>query len=124
MPSDDPGSLSAADSGRVAAYIFDAFYSPGAQGRIQPLRRDLSRLTVRQYRNATADLIASFRPAPPPIGPERGLKAGYYKTRRFNQNDRVLERRSTPRSRSTSPTRARSATRSTRTSSRSAGKAR
>jgi cytochrome c553 len=92
MPSDDPGSLSADDAQRVAAYISDAFYSPTAQGRIKPLRRDLSRLTVRQYRNAAADLIASFRSPPPPVGPERGLKAEYYKTRRFNQGDRVLER--------------------------------
>ncbi len=52
----------------------------------------MSRLTVRQYRNAAADLVASLRPAPPAIGTERGLKAEYYKTRRFRQEDRVLER--------------------------------
>src|SRR5437867_1991738 len=36
----------------VAAYIYDAYYSPLARARNKPARTELSRLTVRQYRNA------------------------------------------------------------------------
>src|SRR5262245_31354243 len=61
MPEDDPDKLDAAGSRQVAQYIFDAFYSPQAQARIKPPRIDLSHLTVNQYRNAVADLVASFR---------------------------------------------------------------
>lgn len=61
MPADNPGTCIGEDSKKVAAYIFEAFYSPAAQARNQPVRRMLSHLTVRQYRHAVADLIASFR---------------------------------------------------------------
>src|SRR5207244_12673845 len=46
---------------KVAAYIHDAFYSPLGQARNKPARIELSRLTVRQYQNAVADLVGSFR---------------------------------------------------------------
>src|SRR5687768_3202391 len=36
MPDDDPGSLSPDEAAQVAAYIYDAFYSPAAQARIRP----------------------------------------------------------------------------------------
>jgi mono/diheme cytochrome c family protein len=94
MPPDDPGSLSADEAAAVASYVFEAFYSPAAQARNTP-RLDLARLTVRQYRNALADLVGSFRnPTPPwPTEPEkRGLKAEYYQSRDFDRNDRVIER--------------------------------
>ena len=55
------------DADKVAAYIYDAFYSKAARERNKPPRIELSRLTVRQYRNAVADLIASFR-SPRPLG--------------------------------------------------------
>ena len=45
----------------VAAYIHEAFYSVDARVRNKPARVELSRLTVRQYQNALADLIGSFR---------------------------------------------------------------
>ena len=53
------------DAEKVAAYIYEAFYSKAAQARnpFRPARIELSRLTVRQYRNAVADLIGSFRDA-------------------------------------------------------------
>lgn len=66
-----------ADATRVAAYLYDAFYGPLAQERNRPARVALSRLTVRQYRNAVADLIGSFR-GPVPLDGERGLRAEYY----------------------------------------------
>ena len=61
MPEDDPGTCVGPDAEKVAAYIHEAFYSKTAQARNAPARIELSRLTVRQYRNAVADLVGSFR---------------------------------------------------------------
>jgi cytochrome c553 len=91
MPEDDPGSLPKADAEKVAAYVHEAFYSPAARARNKPARVELSRLTVRQYRNAVADLVGSFRPPAQPDD-RRGLHAEYYKSRRFRPGDRALER--------------------------------
>src|SRR5579864_2914610 len=57
MPQNDVGLLSSNDAQAVAAYIYDAFYSPVAQERNRPARIDLSRLTIRQYRNSVSDLV-------------------------------------------------------------------
>ncbi|MBN8628947.1 MAG: DUF1592 domain-containing protein [Planctomycetes bacterium] len=91
MPAGEPEQLDAAQSHVVAAYIYDAFYSPIAQARNQPARIELSRLTVRQYRNVLTDLVGSFRwnntwPA------ERGLKGEYYDSRRPDKGKRQIER--------------------------------
>src|SRR5436190_13730045 len=48
MPDDDPGRLKEEENKKVAAYIYEAFYSPDAQARLNPPRVELSRLTVRQ----------------------------------------------------------------------------
>jgi hypothetical protein len=79
------------DARKVAAYIHDAFYSPLAQERNRPARIELSRLTVRQYRNAVADLVGSFR-APARWDEQRGLRGEYFKSRRFRTEDRLFER--------------------------------
>jgi len=92
MPEDDPGSLSADDAKLVATYIHESFYSPTAQARLKPARIELSRLTVRQYQNSVTDLLASFRGGATNLNDERGLKAEYYKARRFRRDGRVLER--------------------------------
>ena len=63
MPEDDPGTCTGADAEKVAAYIFDAFYSPAAQARNKAPRIELARLTVNEYRNAVADLVGTFRSA-------------------------------------------------------------
>ena len=63
MPEDKPGTIVGEESRRVSQFIHDTFYSPTAQARNKPVRVELSRLTVRQYRNAVADLIGSFRGA-------------------------------------------------------------
>src|SRR5579859_5250152 len=60
MPESNPGSVSPKEAEAVAAYIHDAFYSQVARERNRPARIELSRLTVRQYRNSVADLIGSF----------------------------------------------------------------
>jgi cytochrome c553 len=85
MPEDDPGSLSAAESNSVAAYIHDAFYSPLARERNRPARVELARLTVRQYRHALADLVGSFR-GEAKWGDTRGLRGEYYSGRRLGRN--------------------------------------
>lgn len=76
----------------VAAYIHDAFYSIIAQERNRPATVEFSRLTVRQYENAVADVIGSFR-GQPKIHREHGLKAGYYHSRNFRRERRLIERR-------------------------------
>lgn len=84
---------------KVAAYVYDAFYSPIAQARNRPPRVALSRLTVRQYRNAVTDLIGSFRPtvrhdssASPGSPAPSGIRGEYFKSARMRQADRVFER--------------------------------
>ena len=64
MPEDAPGDCVGEDAEKVAAYIYESFYSKSAQVRnkFQPPRIELSRLTVRQYKNAIADLLGSFQP--------------------------------------------------------------
>jgi hypothetical protein len=91
MPEGDPDALDAEGARRVAQYIYDAFYSPTAQARLNPPRIELARLTVKQYRNSIADLIGSFRPAPKPDG-RTGLRGEYYNARNFQPKARLLDR--------------------------------
>ena len=91
MPEGEPEKCDFEEAKKVAAYIHEAFYSPIAQARIKPARVELSRLTVRQYQNAMADLIGSFRPASKWEEPG-GLRGEYYKGRRTRGGDRVIDR--------------------------------
>ena len=92
MPDDDPGTCTGEDAEKVAAYIYDAFYSKTAQARNRPARIELSRLTVRQYQNAVADLVGSFRGPSKWDGP-KGLHGEYFKTQRFwKKDDRIIDR--------------------------------
>ena len=91
MPESDPGTLSDADARKVATYIYDSFYSPDAQARANPPRVDLARLTVRQYRNTTADLIGSFRQTIKPDD-RRGLRGEYFASRDFRTDRRLIDR--------------------------------
>jgi hypothetical protein len=80
MPEDDPDKTTAADSKLIAEYIYEAFYSPDAQARNNPPRKDLARLTTDQFRNSVMDLLGRFRMGPGfdrPIGTEQGLKGTY-----------------------------------------------
>lgn len=63
MPENDPGTLSLADATASAEYIHKAFYSGEARARNHPPRIELAHLTVRQYRESIADLLASLRNA-------------------------------------------------------------
>ncbi|MBY0514273.1 MAG: DUF1592 domain-containing protein [Gemmataceae bacterium] len=91
MPEDDPDALDADGSKKVAAYIYDAFYSPVAQARNKPARIELARLTVPQYRNSLADLIGTFR-RPGKLDEQRGLRGEYFNARGFDRNKRVIDR--------------------------------
>jgi cytochrome c553 len=91
MPEDDPGSLSAADAKAVSAYVFETYYSPTARVRNAPARIELSRLTVRQYRNAVADLVGTFR-TDGKWGEDRGLRGEYFNARNFGNNKRLIDR--------------------------------
>jgi hypothetical protein len=92
MPESNPGSLSEPEAKAVAAYIYDAFYSPIARERNRPARVELARLTVKQYRQAVADVVASFR-KPITWGGPNGLKGEYYAGRRLGgRGGAALER--------------------------------
>lgn len=91
MPEDKPGTCTGEDAKNVAEYVYNAFYSSAARLKRNPVRVELSRLTVKQYRNAVAELLAS--PVPVPAWDERrGLKAEYFANRRARDGKPVLER--------------------------------
>ena len=80
MPEDNVGACVGEDAKQVAAYIYDAFYSPAAQARNRPPEKELTRLTIAQYRTSVMDLIGHFRMGPGfdrALNPEQGLKALY-----------------------------------------------
>ena len=79
MPENDPGTLSLADAIASAEYIYKAFYSGEARARNHPPRIELAHLTVRQYRESIADLLASLRNATATT--ETGGLAGTYRER-------------------------------------------
>jgi hypothetical protein len=79
MPENDPGTLSLADATASAVYIHKAFYSGEARARNHPPRIELAHLTVRQYRESIADLLASLRNATSTT--ESGGLAGTYRER-------------------------------------------
>jgi hypothetical protein len=90
MPEDDPSRVTGDAARQVAEYIHGAFYSPVARDRNRPARVELARLTVRQYRNVAADLIASFRGRGPGIDPQRGLRAEYFQGRGFDRETGLI----------------------------------
>ncbi|MGH7127383.1 MAG: DUF1592 domain-containing protein, partial [Planctomycetaceae bacterium] len=91
MPEGAPQECVGEEAEKVAAYIYDAFYSPVAQARNRPPEIEFSRLTLRQYQNAVADLAGSFR-REGEWDDERGLEAEYYKSRVVRNRDKVFER--------------------------------
>ena len=80
---------SAPEAKQVAAYLYEKFYSPLAREGRRPARAALSRLTVRQWRSAVADLLGD-ESGPPRIVAARGLSGEYYKDR--NRNERLIQR--------------------------------
>lgn len=92
MPDDDPKKCKGKDAEEVARYIHDAFYSREARARNQTARIELAHLTNRQYLNSVADLLKHFIGQGDAVGPERGLRAEYYKSRSPRRGDRAFER--------------------------------
>ena len=64
MPDDDPTKTTPENARLIAEYIYDAFYSPDAQARNHPQRKDLARLTIDQFRDSVMDVIGRFRMGP------------------------------------------------------------
>jgi hypothetical protein len=108
MPKDSPQKCEGEEAQKVSAYIYETFYSSAGQDRNKPPRIELARLTVRQYRNAVADLIGSFRassasrrPSSAPDGKDaqtkvgsadqHGLRGEYFKSFGFRRGNRVFE---------------------------------
>lgn len=89
MPPGKP--CAAPEAKKVAAFMFDSFYSPIAQERNRPARVELSRLTVTQYKNAVADLVGPYY-AVAPHTDKHGLKGEYFKGRDANDASRVIDR--------------------------------
>jgi hypothetical protein len=78
MPEEDPDLCVGEQAEQVAAYIYDAFYSPAAQARLNPPEIELARLTTHQYRTSIADIIGHFRGGnDKDWGKEHGLLAFY-----------------------------------------------
>ncbi len=102
MPADSPEQCVGSEAKQVAHYIYATFYSPLAQARNAPARVRLSRLTVRQYENAIADLTRSFT-APGPLGKKanleadrqgpHGLQGDYFNAHQFRANQHAFQRR-------------------------------
>lgn len=91
MPDDDPGTCTAADAKKVAAYLHDAFYSPDARAKLNPPRVELSRLTVLQYKNSVADITGSFGKVVK-ADPKHGLHGEYLEGRGFSGKKPLLDR--------------------------------
>jgi hypothetical protein len=80
MPEDNEDACVGEDAKAVAAYIYDAFYSPSAQAKVNPPTQELARLTVPQFRHSVMDLLGRFRMGvgfDRPVGGEQGLKGSY-----------------------------------------------
>ena len=73
MPEDDPEACVGEDALAVARHAHAEFYSPLAQARLRPPRRELSRLTVRQYEQSLIDLFGDFHWRRP-FGDQCGVK--------------------------------------------------
>ena len=90
MPEEDPDSCVGEEAAAVAKHVFDSFYSAEAQRKLTSARIELSRLTVRQYRQSVANLVGSFG-RPLNIPDERGLEANYFASRNSSEKRRLAK---------------------------------
>lgn len=87
------GKTPPAQANEIAKYMYEAFYSPVAQERIRPPRVTLQRLTVKQFRNALADLIGPDHQAL--SGDPGGTNGNYYKKNPWDDKNRLIQRKDT-----------------------------
>jgi len=92
MPEDNEDAVIDEDARLVAEYIHGEFYSPEAQGKLKPVRRDMLRLTQHQHRRALADLVANFRWRPN-LGENHGLNAEYFNKEKMDDRKGKLAKR-------------------------------
>jgi len=92
MPEDDEDTVIDEDARLVAEYIHGEFYSPEAQGKLKPIRRDMLRLTQHQHRRALADIVANFR-SRPDLGENHGLHAEYFNKEKMDDRKGKLAKR-------------------------------
>ncbi len=95
MPEDNEDAVVDEDSLAVAKYIQEAFYSPEAQARLNPIRKSLLRRTQHQHRHALADLVADFRWRPF-FKKESGLTTRYFNKEKMNNRKQELLVRTEP----------------------------
>ncbi len=91
MPEDAPESLTSEQAEQVSKYIHEAFYSKIARERNKPVRIDLARLTVRQYKLAVADVI-SHKQGKGWFGDKRGMKGDYFNFKHWRNDKKVIDR--------------------------------
>jgi hypothetical protein len=91
MPEEKPQLCAGEDAKSVAEYLFATFYTEEARLRNKPARIEVSRLTVRQYKNAAADLFVGFT-GEGQMGDQRGLRGAYFKTRSYKSNQKAFDR--------------------------------
>ena len=90
MPEEDPDSCVGEEAASVAKHIFDSFYSDAAQRKLNKARIELSRLTVRQYRQSVTELIGSFGNQLW-IPEERGIEGNYFADRGNTEKRRLAK---------------------------------
>ena len=86
-----PKHCSKEEANLLAPFLFNSFYSPLAQERFRPAQVSLQRLTVRQFRNAVADLVSVPHQAVP-NDPPTGLYGEYFNGRDTNAKTKVFKR--------------------------------
>lgn len=89
MPEGDPQACQGEQASAVAAYVFDAFYSPKAQQQREPPRIKLSHLTARQYEQTLMDLLS--RGGQGKRDDRRGLTAEFFTGQGADPNQRVRD---------------------------------
>ena len=91
MPEDDPEQCVGKEAQAAAQYVLGKFFKSAEPTHASRPPIELARLTVRQYRQAIADLGTVFAPRAA-VSANRGLRATYFNHRRFRRDKEVLKR--------------------------------
>ena len=91
MPEDAPEECVGEDAARVAAWVYEAFYSPAARERIDPPKLAFQHLTNEQLRKSMAALTLGVESGGGDEG-RTGLRAVYWNDRDRKDDKKVLER--------------------------------